>query len=77
MKRREKDIGDKLSRNEIFMYVEKIRMGLGSDEEVANWVEEISVSVPNRNIIGTIMSGNHITTEEVVNKLYKVNVIYL
>ena len=66
---------NKLSGNEVFMYVEKIRMGLGSDEEVANWIEKISV--PNRNIIGTIMSGNHITTEEVVNKLYEANVIYL
>ena len=68
---------NKLSRNEIFMYIEKIRMGLGSDEEVANWIEKISISVPNRNIIGTIMSGNHITTEEVVSKLYEANVIYL
>lgn len=77
MKIEGKNIVNKLSRNEIFMYVEKIRMGLGSDEEVANWIEEISISVPNRNIIGTIMSGNHITTEEVVHKLYEANVIYL
>lgn len=67
----------KLNREEVFMYVEKIRKGLGSDDEVTRWVEEISISVPNRNILGTIMSGNNITTEEVVNKLYESNVIYI
>lgn len=52
-------------------------MGLGSDDEVEKWIGEISASVPNRNIIGTIMSGSGITTEEVVNKLYEANIIYL
>lgn len=59
------------------MYVEKIRKGLGSDDEVTRWVEQISISVPNRNILGTIMSGNNVKTEEVVNRLYESNVIRL
>ena len=63
--------------DEVYAYVEKIRMGLGSDDEVEKWIGEISASVPNRNIIGTIMSGSGITTEEVVNKLYEANIIYL
>jgi hypothetical protein len=29
----------KLNREEVFMYVEKIRKGLGSDDEVTRWVE--------------------------------------
>jgi hypothetical protein len=33
----------KLNREEVFMYVEKIRKGLGSDDEVTRWVEEISL----------------------------------
>ena len=66
-----------LSRDEVYAYVEKIRMGLGSDDEVEKWIGEISASVPNRNIIGTIMSGSGITTEEVVNKLYQEYIIYL
>lgn len=77
LNRREKFTMKKLNREEVFMYVEKIRKGLGSDDEVTRWVEEISVSVPNRNILGTIMSGNNVTTEEVVNKLYESNAIYL
>lgn len=77
LNRREKLTMKKLNREEVFMYVEKIRKGLGSDEEITRWVEEISMSVPNRNILGTIMSGNNVTTEEVVSKLYESNVIYL
>ena len=67
----------KLNREEVLMYVEKIRRGLGSDDEVTRWVEEISMSVPDRNVVRTIMSGNNVTNEEVVNKLYESNVIYL
>ena len=46
-----------LSRDEVYAYVEKIRMGLGSDDEVEKWIGEISASVPNRNIIGTNYVG--------------------
>lgn len=67
----------KLSREEVLTYVEKIRKGLGSDDEVTRWVEEISNSVPNRAVVRTLMSGNSVTNEEVVNKLYESNVIYL
>ncbi len=67
----------RLSREEIHDYVEKIRMGLGSDQEVGEWISQISASVPNRDIIGTIMSGNKVTTEEIVDKLYQADIIYL
>lgn len=66
-----------LNREEVFMYVEKIRKGLGSDDEITRWVEEISISVPNRDVLGALMSGNNVTNEEAVNKLYESNVIYL
>ena len=59
---------DRLSRDEVYAYVEKIRMGLGSDEEVEKWIGEISASVPNRNITRTIMLGTGITTH--YNKIY-------
>lgn len=67
----------KLSREEVLTYVEKIRKGLGSDDEVTRWVEEISNSVANRAVVRTLMSGNSVTNEEVVNKLFESNVIYL
>jgi hypothetical protein len=43
LNRWEKFIMKKLNREEDFMYVEKIRKGLGSDDEVTRWVEEISL----------------------------------
>ncbi len=63
------------NRDEILVYIEKIMMGLGSDEEVAKWIEEIFNSVPSRDVIGAIMPGK--TVEESVNKLYEANIIYL
>ena len=36
----------KLSRDEVTERVEKISQGMGSDEEVNVWIEEIAESVP-------------------------------
>lgn len=67
----------KLSRDEVKERVEKMRQGLGSDTEVGVWVEEILASVPNRQVIETIMAGDGVSVEEIVDRLYVANVIYL
>ena len=67
----------KLTRDEIKERVEKIRQGLGDDDEVSLWVEEISASIPNCQVIGTIMAGNGISVDEIVDRLYRPDVIYL
>ncbi len=38
---------DKLSREEVKELVEKISYGMGSDEEVSEWIQKIMDSVPN------------------------------
>ena len=48
---------DKLSREEVKELVEKISYGMGSDEEVSEWIQKIMDSVPNRNVVEAIMSG--------------------
>lgn len=68
---------NKLSRSEVKECVEKISQGLGSDEEVNVWIEEITESVPNRQVIETIMAGNDVSVEEIVDRLYKADVICL
>ena len=65
-----------LSRQEMLELVKKIRVGEGSDREVSHWIERISDSVPNREVVQTIMSGDDLSDEEIVNKLYVVNTIY-
>lgn len=67
----------KISRDKVKEYVEKIRQGTGNDEEIRIWIEEISASVPNRQVISTIMAGNGISTDEIVDRLYTADVIYL
>lgn len=67
----------KLSRDEVKERVEKMRQGLGDDNEVGVWVEEILASVPNRQVIETIMAGNGVSIDEIVDRLYVANVIYL
>ena len=47
---------DKLSREEVKELVEKISYGMGSDEEVSEWIQKIMDSVPNRNVVEAIMS---------------------
>lgn len=66
---------NKLSREEVKTLVEKISYGLGSDEEVSEWIQNIMDSVPNRNVVETIMSDQNVSIDEIVSKLYKVNVI--
>ncbi len=67
----------KLSRDEMTERVEKISQGMGSDKEVNVWIEEIAESVPNRQVIETIMAGNGVSAAEIVDRLYKADVICL
>ena len=73
---KEKDM-DKLSREEVKELVEKISYGMGSDEEVSEWIQKIMDSVPNRNVVEAIMSGPNASIEEILDKLYTGNVIRL
>ena len=66
---KEKDM-DKLSREEVKELVEKISYGMGSDEEVSEWIQKIMDSVPNRNVVEAIMSGPNASIEEILDKLY-------
>ena len=61
---------DKLSREEVKELVEKISYGMGSDEEVSEWIQKIMDSVPNRNVVEAIMSGPNASIEEILDKLY-------
>ena len=72
-----KPIVNKLNRSEVTERIEKISEGLGSDEEVNVWIEEIAESVPNRQVIETIMAGNSVSAAEIVDRLYKADVICL
>lgn len=68
----------KLNKKEILELVVRIRKGEGTDEEVSRWIDNIENSVPNRNIVETIMGvGDDATAEEIVEKLYEANVICL
>lgn len=67
----------KLSREEVKDLVLKIRQGLGDDKERNKWIEQISDSVPNREVIRAIMSGQNASIEEILDKLYTSNVIQL
>jgi len=68
---------NKLRREEVKERVEKITQGIGSDNEVNIWIEEILASVPNRQVIETIMSGEDVSVDEIVERLYTANVICL
>lgn len=68
---------DKLNRQEVLELVKKIRVGEGGDREVSRWIDRISDSVPNREVVQTIMSGDELSDEEIVNKLYVANTIHL
>ena len=58
-------------------YIEKMMYGLGSDEEVGEWVSRIAASVPTTNaqVLTALSEGN--TVEDVFKKLYEADVIYL
>ena len=68
---------DKLSREEVKELVEKISYGMGSDEEVSEWIQKIMDSVPNRKVVEAISSCPNASIEEILNKLYTSNVIRL
>ncbi len=68
---------EKLSRENVKDLVTKIRQGLGEDEERNKWIDQIRASVPNREVIKTIMSGSNVDIEDILDKLYTSNVIQL
>lgn len=68
---------NKLSKDEVLELVKRIRIGDGDDKEVSRWIDRISDSVPNREVVETIMSGDDLSDEDIVAKLYTANVIYL
>ena len=68
---------NKLSKEEVLELVKKIRLGQGDDNEVSCWIDKISYSVPNTAIVETIMSGDVLSDEEIVEKLYTSHIIYL
>ena len=67
----------KMNKKEIMEYLEKMMCGLGSDEEVGEWVSRIATSVPTtyEQVLTALREGN--TVEEVFKKLYEADVIYL
>ena len=67
----------KISREQVAELVSKIRMGEGNDNELSEWVSNISMATSNPDVIKTIMSGNGITVEEIVGKLYSYKPIIL
>ena len=68
---------ERLSREAVKDLVIKIRQGLGEDEERNKWIDQIRDSVPNREVIKTIMSGPDADIEDILDKLYTSNVICL
>lgn len=66
-----------MNKNEIMEYIERIMCGLGSDEEVGEWIIKIATSVPTTTaqVLIALSEGN--TAEEVFKKLYEANIIYL
>ena len=65
-----------MNKNEIMEYIERIMCGLGSDEEVGEWIIKIATSVPTTTaqVLIALSEGN---TAEVFKKLYEANIIYL
>lgn len=68
---------EKLSREEVQKLVEQMCMGLGEDEEVNVWIDQIRESVPNRQVIEAIMAGPNATIDDIMKRLYTTNVIQL
>lgn len=67
----------KLTKDQVSELVNKIRKGEGEDAELSEWVSKISMATSNPEVIKTIMSGNGITVEEIVEKLYSYKPIIL
>ncbi|WP_145409960.1 hypothetical protein [Paenibacillus xylanexedens] len=67
----------KISKEQVSELVSKIRKGEGDDGELSEWISQISRATSNPEVIKTIMSGNGITVEEIVEKLYSYKPIIL
>lgn len=68
---------DKLTKEQVSELVNKIRKGEGNDAELSEWIAQISRATSNPEVIKTIMSGNGVTVEEIVEKLYSYKPIIL
>ncbi|MGL6220073.1 MAG: hypothetical protein ACRC36_18665 [Lacrimispora sphenoides] len=68
---------EKITKQEVTELVSKIRIGEGDDNEISEWISKISIATSNPEVIKTIMSGNGITVEEIVEKLYSYKPIIL
>ncbi|WP_024291041.1 hypothetical protein [Lacrimispora indolis] len=68
---------EKITKQEVTELVSKIRIGAGDDNEISEWISKISIATSNPEVIKTIMSGNGITVEEIVEKLYSYKPIIL
>jgi len=61
---------EKLTEEQVTELVRKIRKGEGDDIELVQWISEISLATSNPEVIKTIMLGDGITVEEIVETLY-------
>ena len=61
---------EKLTKEQVTELVRKIRKGEGDDIELVQWISEISLATSNPEVIKTIMLGDGITVEEIVETLY-------
>lgn len=68
---------EKLTEEQVTELVRKIRKGESDDIELVQWVSEISLATSNPEVIKTIMLGDGITVEEIVETLYIYKLIIL
>lgn len=68
---------EKLTEEQVTELVRKIRKGEGDDIELVQWISEISLATSNPEVIKTIMLGDGITVEEIVETLYIYKAIIL
>lgn len=68
---------EKLTKHEVKELVQRIRNGEGDDKELAEWIEKISISTANPEVIKTIMAGKDANVDDIVEKLYSYKPIIL
>lgn len=69
---------EKITRKEMIDMVTKIRMGEGSDEEVAKWIMQIEQSVPHPEVLSVITRNKEgLSVEQIVDKLLNYKPIVL
>lgn len=68
---------EKITKEQVTELVYKIRMGEGDEDELSEWILKISMATSNPEVIKTIMAGNAVTVDEIVEKLYSYKPIIL